>query len=74
MRIVLFAAPAALALTLSACATAGGENPHATEVERLAAECQARGGILTPSGENTGRPQVDNVCRISGEPSSRVGR
>lgn len=74
MRIVLLAAPAALMLTLAACAATGGTNPHASEVERLAADCRARGGILTPSGENTGRPQVDNVCRISGEPSSRVDR
>ena len=71
MRIVLFALPAALAL--SACAGAMGPNHYQTEFERLQAECAARGGILSPTGQQTGRPQLDNVCKITGQPSQRVG-
>ncbi|HEY0600535.1 hypothetical protein [Brevundimonas sp.] len=73
MRVVLFAAPAALALTLSACASAMGPDQYQTELERLAADCQARGGILSPTGQQSGRPQLDNVCKITGQPSGRTG-
>ena len=73
MRIVLLAAPAALALTLSACASDMGESRYQSELEKLAADCDARGGVLSPTGEQTGRPQTDNVCKITGQPSSRVG-
>ncbi|WP_332655280.1 hypothetical protein [Brevundimonas sp.] len=73
MRIVPFAAPAALALTLSACASAMGPGHYQTEMERLTAECEARGGILSPTGTQSGRPQLDNVCKITGQPSPRVG-
>ena len=73
MRIVLFAAPAALALTLSACASDMGPNRYQTELNRLSADCEARGGILSPTGEQSGRPQLDNVCKITAQPSSRIG-
>lgn len=73
MRIVHFAAPAALALTLSACASGMGENRYQSELDKLAADCEARGGILSPTGQQTGRPQTENVCKITGQPSSRVG-
>ena len=71
MRIVLVAAPAALALTLSACASGMGQNQYETEYQRLAADCAARGGVLSPTGSQSGRPQLDNVCKITGQPSSR---
>ena len=73
MRIVPFAAPAVLALTLSACASTMGTGHYQTELERLTAECEARGGILSPTGTQSGRPQLDNVCKITGQPSPRVG-
>ena len=73
MRIVLFAAPAALALTLSACASGMGPNHYQTELERLSADCEARGGVLSPTGEQSGRPQLDNVCKVTAQPSNRVG-
>ena len=73
MRIVLLAAPAALALTLSACASDMGPNRYQTELDQLSADCEARGGILAPTGQQTGQPQLDNVCKITGQPSSRVG-
>jgi len=69
MRIVLIALPAALALT--ACASATGPSHYQTELERLQADCAARGGILSPTGEQSGRPQLDNVCKVTGQPSNR---
>lgn len=71
MRIVLVAAPAALALTLSACAPGMSQSRYEAELERLAADCAARGGILSPTGSQSGRPQLDNVCKITGQPSNR---
>jgi hypothetical protein len=73
MRIVLFAVPAALAVALSACASGMGQTRYQAELEELAADCRARGGILSPTGSQSGRPQLDNVCRITGQPSSRLG-
>ena len=71
MRIVLIAAPAALALTLSACASGMGQSHYQTELARLSADCEARGGILAPTGQQTGQPQLDNVCKITAQPSNR---
>jgi len=75
MRIVTLAAPAALALVLAGCGpTMGaGTSNYATELDRLTEDCRQRGGILSPTGQQSGRPQLDNVCRITGQPSSRVG-
>ncbi|MBF0664124.1 MAG: hypothetical protein IR159_01025 [Brevundimonas sp.] len=69
MRVVLFAVPAVLAL--SACASATGPSHYETELQRLAADCEARGGILSPTGQQSGRPQLDNVCKVTGQPSNR---
>lgn len=69
MRIVLLAAPAALALALSACASGMGADQYGSELQRLAADCEARGGILSPTGQQSGRPQLDNVCKITALPS-----
>ncbi|NJC40988.1 putative hemolysin [Brevundimonas alba] len=62
---------AASALTLSACASGMGSNHYQSEFERLSADCTARGGILSPTGQQSGRPQLDNVCKVTGQPSNR---
>ncbi|MFP5295747.1 MAG: hypothetical protein A2623_13300 [Caulobacterales bacterium RIFCSPHIGHO2_01_FULL_70_19] len=67
MRIPIACAPLALGLALSACATTGEGDYYNDELRRLAADCEARGGILSPTGSQTGRPAVDNVCKITGE-------
>ncbi len=73
MRRLALLAPAAL-LLLSACAggTSGG-NSYTNDIERLSASCQARGGILTPSGETTGRAETEYACKINGEPARAGG-
>ncbi|GAA0870603.1 hypothetical protein GCM10009116_24400 [Brevundimonas basaltis] len=73
MRAVLFAAPAALAVALSACASGMGESRYETELQRLNADCQARGGILSPTGRQSGQPALDNVCKVTGQASTRTG-
>lgn len=72
MRILILAAPAVLALTLSACAPTMGPSTYTAEFDRLAQECRERGGILAPTGQQSGRPQNDNVCKVTGLPTSRV--
>jgi len=69
MRPLIFAAPAALLLALAACAPTTGSNNYENELRRLSDSCQARGGILVPTGQQSGRPQNDNVCQITGGPS-----
>ncbi len=66
MRPLIFAAPAALLLALAACAPTMGGDRYNDELRELAESCEARGGILSPTGQQTGRPQNDNVCRITG--------
>ena len=56
----------ALLLLLAACAPTTGTSRYADELRALSDACEARGGILSPTGDQTGRPQTDNVCRISG--------
>lgn len=55
-------------LFLGACAGApgAGGDTYSTQLDRLAADCRERGGILAPTGTQSGRPQTDNVCKISG--------
>ncbi|TPW04846.1 MAG: Uncharacterized protein FD125_967 [bacterium] len=65
MRPLILAAPALL-LALTACASTGGSSTYAQELQQLSDTCEARGGILVPTGQQSGRPQNDNVCRISG--------
>lgn len=50
---------------LGGCATTPGMRGE-TDEQRLAAQCQARGGVLVPSGANTGRAQLDFVCQRYG--------
>lgn len=58
-------------LAVSACASGGPRTPDKTYA-RLSAECEARGGVLAPTGRVTGREALDNVCRITGGPSERL--
>ena len=72
MRIATVAITAA-ALSLGACAsTPSGPNHYQTELQRLTADCTARDGILSPTGEQSGRPQLDNVCKITSVRSDRL--
>lgn len=60
--LIAFVAP----LGLTACATDHPLPTYQQEMDTLQAECTARGGILTPTGRETGRPQTDYACKISG--------
>ena len=75
MRVAHKALIAALALVaplaLSACATGRTLPTYQQEYDKLDAECRTRGGILTPSGAQSGRPQTDNICKING-PATRI--
>ena len=66
MRPLILAAPAALLLALAACAPTAGSSTYAQELQQLSDSCEARGGILSPTGQQSGRPQNDNVRRITG--------
>ena len=68
--IALLAASAAL---LSACASTGpARNSYTQEMQRLAADCAQRGGILTPVPHAYGpNPAADNVCEFRGSPPPR---
>ncbi len=72
MRRLILVAPAAL-LLLSACNGMGGANSYSNDIERLGADCQARGGILTPTGMTTGRAETEYACKINGEPARAGG-
>ncbi len=63
---------AAAASTVAACATSGDAPPNSyrADLDRLTADCRERGGILSPTGATTGRPETEFVCRISG--ASRI--
>ncbi|WP_313573599.1 hypothetical protein [Brevundimonas sp.] len=62
MLVAVIAAP----LALAACATGRDMPTYQEELSKLDADCVARGGILTPSGTQTGRPQADYLCKITG--------
>lgn len=61
------------ALALASCASTG-TNQYQEDFDKLEAECTARDGILVPTGRLSGRPQLDNVCRINSGPSDRIRR
>ena len=58
------------AVSLSAClaACAGGppQESYLSRTDKLAEDCRIRGGILAATGDQTGRPETDNVCKING--------
>lgn len=66
MRPRVIAVPAALLLAVAACAPTMSPSRYEMELRQLSDSCEARGGILSPTGQQSGRPQVDNVCRITG--------
>ena len=66
MRPLFFAAPAVLLLALAACAPTAGGSRYSEELQQLSDTCEARGGVLAPTGQQSGRPQNDNVCQITG--------
>lgn len=53
-------------LMLGACATSQPASTYQQDLDKLEANCTARGGILTPSGATTGRAQTDYLCKITG--------
>jgi len=62
-------------LALGACADQGlrpGAGGPADDMTRLQRDCDGRGGMLSPSGRNTGQASLDYVCKINGPaPPSR---
>ena len=67
------AAAAALGLSLAACAGMGPrEGTYTQQLDALRADCDARGGILTPTGAQSASPERDYACEIRGLPSSRT--
>ena len=71
MRAAVILAALAVPLALGACATGRTVPTYQQDLDKLESECTARGGILTPSGAQTGRPQTDNICQING-PATRI--
>jgi hypothetical protein len=69
VRMIVSSAALVLAIAASACAAGPGRTPsgYNEQMDRLAADCRARGGILTPiPAASTGRPETDFACRITG--------
>lgn len=71
--LIVVAVPVLIMLGLGACASSGKPvETYGVALDRVTAECQARQGILQPSGRQTGRPEEDYACRIVG--ASRLTR
>lgn len=68
------AAVGALGLSLAACAGMGPrEGTYTQQLDALRADCDGRGGILTPiPGAQSAAPERDYACEIRGLPSSRT--
>jgi hypothetical protein len=63
----------ALGLSVAACATPGpNQGTYTEQMDALSADCEARGGILTPTGAQSGSPERDHACIIRGLPASRT--
>ena len=56
MRPLNLAVPAMLLLVVSACAPTAGSGTYVDELRELSDSCEARGGILVPNGQQSGRP------------------
>lgn len=64
---LLFALSATvLTAGLSACAGGPPQDSYMSRTDKLADDCRARGGILISTGDQTGRPETDNACKITG--------
>jgi len=70
--LLVFTAAIVSLVGLSACAGSAADNPYVTDLERLEAQCEERGGYLTPTGQATGRVETENFCVIRGQ-ASRPG-
>lgn len=66
MRLLI--AVAVPALFLGACASAPGNTVgYQAEMDRLAAQCDAQGGMLVPTGAApTGNPAIEYACTLRG--------
>ena len=68
MRTLVLAGLAAL--MLAGCTSAGYETSTSARrkspMEKLRRDCDARGGILVPTGRFTGEPALDNLCSLHG--------
>ena len=71
-RSILASALAAGLLTLGACATFG--DPVVLSMAELEQRCDRRGGMLQPTGAETGRAQSDYICREAMARSGTPGR
>lgn len=65
MRTLTVLSLSILAVAASACASSVSGNVYSNEVERLAADCQSRGGILQATGSHTGQAAADNYCKLT---------
>ncbi len=69
MRVSFVSAAAGTCLlALSACMGMGdgSGSAYTRDYDRLTATCTERGGILSPTGSQSGRPANDYTCKISG--------
>ncbi|WP_332659788.1 hypothetical protein [Brevundimonas sp.] len=62
---VLTLAPALLLLAAAGCASTATTDRYATDMQKLAEDCAAQGGILAPTGRQSGRPNTDNFCKLT---------
>ncbi|NBB64675.1 hypothetical protein GVN18_36070 [Pseudomonas sp. ODNR1LW] len=51
---------------MTACASSGQTSTYQEDLKRLEAACTERQGILTPTGLQSGRPETEYACRITG--------
>lgn len=65
MRILILSAALVMPL-VTACGSMGGTSKYQQELNALEAACVRDQGILSPTGVETGRPQSEYVCKISG--------
>jgi uncharacterized lipoprotein len=65
MRILILSAAIAMPL-LAACSTTGGISQYQKDMSALEKTCTERQGILTPTGLQTGRPETEYACTITG--------
>ena len=49
---------------LAACASMGDTNDYQSEVDRLDADCRAKGGILQPTGSPSANAGAAHVCVV----------
>ena len=65
MRAVVFSALLVLPV-LAACASSGKPSSYQADLDALEARCTERQGILAATGAQTGRPETEYVCKITG--------